>query len=141
MSKLTKNQKIIMWSSITLGSILAIWGISKLFSKPTTQSPQTSSNDTIASGLEGAVKKETNGGDTTSTIPPTESIIKVANPSGTCGIRRTDYDRDFDYIKCNGVWYTISKPNSSRGVVYGDWLSLASNALATQRLNSRYPNG
>lgn len=68
--------------------------------------------------------------------PATDSIM------GHCGAVKTDYDGDFDYVKCNGnIWYTRSKPNGGRPNVYPNWVSLANNALATQKLNTKYPNG
>ncbi len=58
-----------------------------------------------------------------------------------CGAPKTDYDNDYSYIKCNGVWHTKSKPSGSKASVYPNWVSLANNAGATQKLNTRYPNG
>jgi len=71
---------------------------------------------------------------------------KSSLPNGGvgCGDVKTTYDRDFDYVKCNGVWFTKSKPNAAspyaRGL-YKEWKSLATNQVASERLNRRYPNG
>lgn len=85
---------------------------------------------------------------------PTNTTVNSALPSGTCGTIKTDYDGDFDYVRCTPaqsnlqtfvplapVWYTRSKPTGGKPNVYKTWVSLANNTTATQRLNAKYPNG
>lgn len=89
------------------------------------------------------IENKTTEKDTQETKP---QIDKSTLPNGGvgCGDVKTTYDKDFDYVKCDGVWYTKSKPNaispSARGL-YKEWKSLAGNKIATDRLSRRYPNG
>lgn len=68
----------------------------------------------------------------------------LPNKGVNCGDVKTTYDKDFDYVKCDSIWYAKSKPNAvsvtAKGL-YKDWNSLANNAIATDRLNRRYPRG
>lgn len=73
-------------------------------------------------------------------------VDKSTLPNGGvgCGDVKVSFDKDFDYVKCDGVWYTKSKINavspSAKGL-YKEWKSLATNKIATERLSRRYPNG
>lgn len=65
-------------------------------------------------------------------LTPNESL-----PPGKCdGPVRTDFDRLFNYVKCDGVWWTISKDKTKISA----WKSLAENKTATNLLNNKYPN-
>lgn len=69
---------------------------------------------------------------------------KLPNGGVGCTELRTTYDRDFDYVKCDNIWYTKSKDNAASPYakgLYKDWKSLANNAVATERLSRRYPKG
>lgn len=73
-------------------------------------------------------------------------VDKATLPNGGvgCGDIKTNFDRDFDYVKCDNVWYTKSKSNPASAYakgLYKDWKSLASNSVATERLNRRYQKG
>lgn len=55
----------------------------------------------------------------------------------------TTFDKDFDYLKINGVWHIKSKDNPISSYAKGlhkDWTSLENNTVVTDRLNRRYPN-
>jgi hypothetical protein len=86
----------------------------------------------------------TNTTTTTTTSTTVHDVKTLPNGGKDCGQVHTNYDRDFDYVKCSGVWYTKSKPNpatpSKKGAI-PNWKSLSANKIATERLNSRYPNG
>ncbi len=69
--------------------------------------------------------------------------IALPNKGEGCSVIQTNYDNDFDYVKCKNVWFTKSKANAKSPAnrdKYKDWFSLESNAVATDRLNRRYPN-
>lgn len=53
-----------------------------------------------------------------------------------CGDVKGSFDRVYNYIKCDGTWWTISKDK----VKIPTWKSLADNKTATDLLNSKYPN-
>ncbi len=68
--------------------------------------------------------------------------------SSTGGLKckriRTNHDADFNYRKCNDVWYTISKPNAYSKYAKGffkEWTSLSDNPLANEKLDKRFPKG
>lgn len=66
----------------------------------------------------------------------------ISENPGDCDDIKTDHDGDFDYKKCNTVWYTKSKANPVSSYAREkakDWTSLSDNAVANERLNKRYP--
>lgn len=69
---------------------------------------------------------------------------KNSEPSSDdCDLIRTDHDADFDYKKCNAIWYTKSKANPYSEYAKDkakEWTSLADNKVANERLNKRYPS-
>lgn len=86
----------------------------------------------------------TNTTTTVTTSTTYHDMKSLPNGGKDCGQVHTNFDRDFDYVKCGGVWYTKSKPNpataSKKGAI-PNWKSLAANKIATQRLDARYPKG
>lgn len=78
----------------------------------------------------------------------------IENPSGSikedtpndavkCSSIITDYDSDFDYVKCDMIWYTRSKKNAKTVKyrnLYPNWTSLRNNNKAVELLNKKYPN-
>lgn len=77
-------------------------------------------------------------------IQPVIDVTTLPNKGVGCGSVKMTYDRDFDYVKCDGIWYTKSKPNAASQFakgLYKDWTSLKDNSVATERLERRYPNG
>lgn len=118
-------------------------------SKSDTES-ETKKDDVKATTTE--VKKEvktttptsTNTTVTTTTSTTVHDIKSLPNGGKDCGQVHTNFDRDFDYIKCGGAWWTKSKPNaanpSKRGSI-PDWKNISANKIATQRLDARYPKG
>lgn len=71
-------------------------------------------------------------------------VIDATLPNGgvDCSDVKSKFDRDYDYVKCKGIWYTKSKTNPASKFAkdrYKDWTSLESNPVATERLNRRYP--
>jgi len=81
---------------------------------------------------------------TTTTSTTTHDIRSLPNSGKGCGQVHTNFDRDFDYVKCGGSWWTKSKPTpatpSKKGAI-PEWKSLAANKIATERLNARYTKG
>lgn len=82
----------------------------------------------------------------TNTTPKTEPVKTeptqnekpnpdLPNNGVGCGPVRTAFDRVFNYVKCGGVWYTISKDK----IKIPSWKSLANNKTATDLLNNKYP--
>lgn len=75
---------------------------------------------------------------------PTGSIKKdTPTDAVKCSSVITDFDKDFDYIKCDMIWYTRSKKNAktiSNRDLYPNWTSLRNNNKAIDILNKRYPN-
>lgn len=122
-----KTKKILGWT----GGILAALGLGFAVYKLITRSPD--GKDGKADDFEEPNNTAT---DATSGVKPGSGL-----PAPSCGTIKTNYDGDFDYVKCSGVWYTKSKPAGGRPNVYPNWVSLANNATATQRLNTKYPNG
>lgn len=66
----------------------------------------------------------------------TENKADLPNGGIGCGEVKTSFDRTYNYVKCDGVWYTISKDRS----VIPTWKSLADNKTATDLLNNKYPS-
>lgn len=56
-------------------------------------------------------------------------------PTGKCADVKTGFDKSYNYVKCDGIWWTISKDRSK----IPDWKSLADNKAATELLNNKYP--
>lgn len=86
-------------------------------------------------------------------IPPTETHVEqphlgtpdltLPNKGVGCSSPVTTYDRDYDYVKCNGIWWTRSKAAPATPAAkgkYPNWVSLEKNEVATKLLNTRYPN-
>lgn len=107
--------------------------------------------DTVKSSTTEVVKEtktttptSTNTTTTVTTSTTYHDMKSLPNGGKDCGQVHTNFDRDFDYVKCGGVWYTKSKPNpataSKKGAIPA-WKSLAGNKIATQRLDARYPKG
>lgn len=62
--------------------------------------------------------------------------VPLPNGGVGCGPLRKNFDRVYDYVKCAGIWYTISKDR----VKIPEWKSLSNNKTATDLLNNKYPN-
>lgn len=78
---------------------------------------------------------------TTVSSDRTVDLSSIPN-SGGCSSPQLNYDGNYDYVKCDGVWYTQSKPNpKTSGGNIATWKSLKDNTIATEKLDSRYPNG
>lgn len=58
----------------------------------------------------------------------------LPNGGAGCGPVQKAFDRTFDYVKCDGVWWTRSKDR----VKIPEWKSLADNKTATDLLNNKY---
>ena len=67
---------------------------------------------------------------------PLPENADLPNAGVGCGPVRTAFDRVYNYVKCGGVWYTISKDK----IKIPKWKSLAGNKTATDLLNNKYPN-
>lgn len=76
--------------------------------------------------------------------PHTEtSDLTLPNKGVGCSPVVTNYDRDYDYVKCGGVWYIKSKPNASTEAAKNsnpNWTSLSKNVVTTKLLDTRYKN-
>jgi hypothetical protein len=123
-------------------------------STDTTADTSSSSNDTSAdtstdntstgsgsSGGSGGGSTSGGGSGTTSTPARTIAAKDLPNSGKSCSMPRLQYDGNYDYVKCGGIWYTKSKPNpKTKTAKIAAWKSLGANKIATQKLNSRYPN-
>lgn len=72
----------------------------------------------------------------TETTPNEKPNPDLPNNGAGCGPIRKAFDRVYDYVKCNNVWYTISKDK----IKISKWKSLADNKTASDLLNNKYPN-
>lgn len=73
--------------------------------------------------------------------PKIEKDIELPNKGENCGDIITTFDKDFDYIKVNGIWHIKSKDNPISSYAKGlhkEWSSLENNAVVIDRLNRRY---
>ena len=61
---------------------------------------------------------------------------ELPNMGKGCGTVKTSFDKAFDYVKCDGVWWTISKDRKT----IPNWKSLEGNKIATDLLNNKYTN-
>lgn len=71
-----------------------------------------------------------------------KDLYTLPNKGIGCSDVITNHDGNFDYVKCNKVWWIISKENPSNEETKGkhpDWTSLESNEVLTKLLNTRYP--
>lgn len=119
--------------------------------KSKSESSSTSTDDTTKESTT-EVEKETktttptstNVTKTTTVSTTVHDVKSLPNSGKDCGEVHTNFDRDFDYVKCAGAWWTKSKPNpataSKKGAV-PNWKNLASNKIASERLNARYSKG
>lgn len=129
-------------------------------SKTKTSGKNSSTKETVAETPEENVvvtkitKTKTSGKNTNNTketvieTTSTNSIVPtpptIANTTSGCKSIRTKHDADFDYKKCNGIWFTRSKSNTYSKYAKGffkEWVSLADVPLAIEKLNKRYPKG
>jgi hypothetical protein len=84
-------------------------------------------------------------GDIKEPEPKTEGAIDLftlPNKGIGCSPVRDTFDTSFSYVKCNGVWYVISKEspaNESTGAKFKDW-TVVESEVTIKLLNSRYPN-
>ncbi|HWY09756.1 MAG TPA: hypothetical protein VN026_00450, partial [Bacteroidia bacterium] len=98
-----------------------------------------SENKTTEKNKVAAKKSETNPSLTRSQKEDSSSSDAIK-----CNSIRTKHDADFNYRKCNDVWYTRSKPNAHSKYAKGffkEWTSLSANPLANEKLDKRYPRG
>lgn len=132
-----------------VGTIATIGTIIYFATRKKGDDKKTSSDNKASQDIpDNTTTTETSGGDkgasttNTTTTETTTSKSDLPNGGVGCGSVITNYDRDFDYVKCNDVWYTKSKANAAspyaRGL-YKDWKSLEGNKVATERLNRKYP--
>jgi len=63
----------------------------------------------------------------------------IGKDSGCSKVVKLAGDTKWEYRKCDGVWFTRqqAKPNIK---VSTNWISLASNKIATDKLNAAFPN-
>ena len=131
-----------------VGTLAAIGGIVYFATRKKKDDFKKSSNSHSYQDIPdmNSVSKDTTSG--TPEIKPANTIVKpepvmdrstFPNGGKGCGEVKTTFDRDFDYVKCDGVWYTKSKPSAK--IVYKEWKSLKGNVVANERLDRRYPNG
>jgi len=66
----------------------------------------------------------------------TYTADQLPNGGNGCADVKTTFDKVYDYVKCNGDWWTISK-DAANGKIK-TWTSLANNKTATDLLNNRY---
>lgn len=86
----------------------------------------------------------TNTTKTTTVSTTVHDMSSLPNGGKGCGQVQSTFDGNYDYVKCGTSWFTISKANPTSASTKGsipNWKDLSGNAIATQRLNSRYPNG
>src|ERR1035437_4834534 len=96
-------------------------------SSNTTSADTSSSNDNTASTGPGSSGGSGGGG---STSTPAGTIVAKDLPNGgkSCAMPRLQYDGNYDYVKCGGVWYTKSKPNpKTKTAKIAAWKSLGGN--------------
>ncbi len=88
-------------------------------------------------------KKEIKAEQSSSSIQENHKIDSSLPNSGVgCSDVKTNFGRDIDFVKCNGVWYGKSKETPSNPIIRDqlpDWTSFESNKAVTERLNRRYP--
>lgn len=72
----------------------------------------------------------------TEVTPNEKTNPDLPNNGVGCSAVRTAFDRVYNYVKCAGVWYTISKDK----IKIPKWKSLADNKTATDLLNNKYPS-
>ncbi len=58
----------------------------------------------------------------------------LPNQGVGCGDVKTTFDKAYDYVFCNGAWWTISKDKSKIPA----WKNLSDNQVATNLLNNKY---
>ncbi len=121
-------------------------GDTKTATSTTTETKDTVKSETteVVKDVKTTTPTSTNVTKTTTTSTTYHDMKSLPNGGKDCGQVHTNFDRDFDYVKCGGAWFTKSKPNpatpSKKGAV-PTWKSLAANKIATQRLDARYPKG
>ena len=117
---------------IVAGVLLFITGVI-LTVKHYTQPTQPAIDDGTTTSEEGTTQTPAQ---TNSTVAsPSDSVTNTDSlPLGTCGPLHTDFDRVYNYVKCDGVWWTISKDK----VKIKEWTSLANNKTASDLLNNKY---
>lgn len=101
----------------------------------TSTANQTTSNDSNQVSSE---KKEID-----TTVDNKKENPALPNNGVGCSELITNFDRDFNYVKCNGIWHIISKPNPATPATKGafkEWSSLEGQKVSIERLNRRYPN-
>ncbi len=88
--------------------------------------------------------------ETMNNVPPQKPVAPPVDPTtlpnggNGCGPLRTAYDGNYDYIKCQNVWFAKSKAKPSNPATRNkmpNWTNISGNKIAAQRLNSRYPKG
>ncbi len=100
-----------------------------------TESKSETKTETSSTKTESTTKPSTSTPTTTSAQK--FDVTKLPNGGKGCTDVRTTYDGNYDYVKCNGVWYTQSKPNpKTASKKIATWMSLGSNKVATTKLNN-----
>lgn len=105
-----------------------------------TASSDIPKDETSTSGSSSSTSTSTSG-DSTSGSSQVDTTLP--NHGEGCSPLRDKFDGNFNYIKCKGNWYTISKlhpKNSSTKGKVPNWKDISGNKAATDKLNKAYPN-
>ena len=112
----------------------------KPLSKPADDSVSEVQSNTASPATNSLVQQAINNGSVVIEDAPIESPKPAYTPpvaQGKCSQVRSDYDKNYIYKKCDGVWFTMK--NSIGGT---KWVSLADPKWAgsVAKLNAKYPN-
>jgi hypothetical protein len=146
-NKLSKTKKgLLIGGGITL---ILVVGYFVLRKKPDEANATTDNQDEssggsggIDSAKESLIIKKPNSSSSSHITKPTPYSGSLPNGGVGCGDVKVSFDRDFDYVKCNGEWFVKSKAHPFTAAAKGkhpDWFSLKANKVSTERLNRRYP--
>lgn len=107
-----------------------------------TKAPATKEKNDVAKVKESQIKEKNRDVEPAMNKAYEPKTTETSNNKQNCGKIKTGHDADFIYKKCDGVWYTKSKPHPyskyARGF-FSEWTSLADNPKANERLDQRYP--
>lgn len=94
-------------------------------------------SNTASPATNSLVQQAIDNGNVTIEDAPAKPAYTPPASQGKCSQVRYDFDKTYNYKKCDGVWFTMKK-----NLMSNKWASLADPkwAGAVAKLNAKYPN-
>ncbi len=143
-----KNKKVIIGISILAVAAIIGYILYKKHKDNAAQS-NTALPDATKTAASTNATQSSDSANTSSNVTQSKSSnsqvdATLPNKGANCSSVKTDFDGDYDYVKCGTDWWTRSKANPKTAAAKNsipNWKTLKGNTVAANKLNAKYPNG